>query len=139
MKPLAALVLILGCASARTHTVAMPDPIQRVGGLYQPWTPRHEREARAVLACVGLDTLGPRPTLWVAPSPLVQGDAMVMAFYNPDARAIVFAPIAMHPLAYWPVFRHEILHHATRRGNDAPQFQHAGRCDFWPASAPSTK
>ena len=133
MKPLLAIVLVLGCASARVHTVALPETIGEIGGLYQPWTPRHEREARAVLTCVGLDSLGPRPTLWVAPRPLVVGTDLVMAFYDPEAQAVVFAPIAMDAGWYWMVFRHELLHHATHAGNDAPQFAKSDSCGFWPA------
>lgn len=134
MKPLLALALILGCATPRTHAVVVPEPIDSIGGLYQPWTAQHEREARSVLACVGADSMGSRPTLWVAPRPLVIRDELIMAFYDPSARAIVFAPIAVQSGAYWLVFRHEVLHHATHRGNDARVFREAERCGFWPVN-----
>lgn len=134
MKPLAVLVLVLGCATTHAHTITVPTAMDRTGGLYQPWSPRHEREAREVLACAGLDSLGPRPSLWVAPVPLVQRDVLVMAFYDPDARAIIFAPYTAAPGLYWPVFRHEMIHHVTRRGNDAPEFAKADSCRFWPVN-----
>lgn len=127
------LALSLGsCTPLSPVRIAMPEAIRHGGGLYQPWTNRHEAEATELAECLGTKATRPRPTLWVSAVPMTQRGRPVLAYYDPIANAIVFGPEVTRPDWYWLVFRHEMVHHVTQKGNDDPVFRRAVPCRFWP-------
>jgi hypothetical protein len=129
--------LLLGSCVPHTtrRLVAVPEAIRPIGGVLQPWTPRHEAEVRELIACLGLrhGHTASRPTLWLSFVPLWRDGYELVGYYDTAANAIVFSPIVDSPERYWLVFRHEMIHQLTGRSNADPIFVRAGPCRFWPA------
>lgn len=122
------LLLIGACVSVPVGRI--PRTIQRIGGIYQAWTPEHSRQRDALLACVHLQDGAPPPSLWISLAGLVRDDTVLAAYYDGDAHAVVFSPY-VHVADYWPVFRHEILHASERTPGHGTRFRRAARCQFW--------
>ena len=93
MRRLLVLALVwLGLVSCATM-VRLPDVIGRRGGFYIPWDSMHAAHRADVLACVTLDDKAPPPTLWVSAHPIEDEVGLaLMAFYDREAHAIVYAP-----------------------------------------------
>lgn len=124
--PLGLVVVVLLCTDARRP----PSEVTAAGAIAVPFDSAHAAEANALVRCLGRDPAALPRDLRVYRVPagrtLRSEGRAVEGLYHASSRSLVIASAA-----YWPVYRHELVH---ALGGDAahadPVWGFARHCDF---------
>lgn len=112
--------------------VQVPRVVEHAGGAYFiPWTAWYDVLRRDVLKCVGLDTSGARPSIWVVRQQLHDGPIPLAGMYDTLAHALVISG-TIPDTAFLPVVMHELVHSKERIPGHGERFALAQQCGFWP-------